>query len=691
MYGPVCGSAPAALVCATGMISAAASAAAVDVSLWNRLTGSPLGLYERAGLWLVLGLSLILAAKILLRWLVAVYATANNERRTITYKFSAHLPVRVTIWWRCKSVDSQLAAILEWDGEKFETRPNESFVRWARPNRLHKASLLLPEEQELDAAQGVKLHVKLWIPLVRRLKWSGEFQLDYIDQTTVAAPISLSPVAVASRDDQGTLEPEQSKAPTPPPPVARQAVKRASSERDLVSIAAEFINSDFPDRSLLRQQLADEGMSPEFYSPTRVQDSANCMFTRFWFKPDAQAGGWLWAETDGAFIAVPFDRSQLTAETMRHYLSSLYQGLGSGFDRRTPLRMQSACWLARGREPNEYVVIKPGQFAGDRAPQASVALSRHGAPNDEKEQRRREGEKDAAVTRIEARLDSFEAKIARLEQGWESDDVGRREIEAVQEELRNVKRSTERDLSDFRARLAHFEDEITSVKTVRIKDEAPAYPHEATPRERLPDQDGRLAFRTDLAVGPADFTPPVPRSSMLVPEPNRGVPASEPAKFSSPSIPAGWKPFVAEGGLAVGIDDYLETLQRAYERLGRSHVGMVKIVHLLESDDHGVYGVHTEDWLDIENDQLVARCAHKPTFRTPPKQFFIALAEPPLESLWILCPPGSYSSLGFDYPTLIDNVPASSFTIAKIITPARLDRRDTALYRVAARMNVTFS
>ncbi len=674
-------------------------AVAFDAFLWSRFTGWPAGLYQRAGLWLVLGLSLVLAVKVLLRWMIAIHAAESRERRAITYNFRTRLPVRATIWWRYRGLETLLAAELEWDGERFETSPTEDFVRWAKPNHLHTASLLLSDEGALEAAHAVEFHVRLWMPLVRKLKWSGEIQFATLDRTPVAAPISLSPVAVPSRDHEGIPERGLGRMPTAQSALPRQVVQGTASERDLVSIAAEFINSEFPDRMLLRQRLAEKGISPEFYSPARVQDSANCMFTRYWFKLDTQAGGWLWAESDEAFIAVPFDRSQLNAETMRHYLSSLYQGFGSGFDRRTHLQIESACWLARGREPDEYVVVKPGRFAGDQASKTNAILSPQRGSNDGKEERRREKERDATIVRIEARVDSLEAKLDRLAQDGESKDGSRRLILAVQDELRDVKNSTERELQDFRARLGRLEEEITSLKAARAKDKAPAYSREEAPRERSPAvQDGQ-AFRTDLPIrtpttpspGPPDVTLPLTRSSVPAPEPAPWAPPSEPAKFSSPSIPDGWKPIVAEKGLAAGVDDYLETLQRAYKRLGRLHVGMVKIVHLVESGDHGVYGVHTEDRLETDNGQLVARCAEKPTFRTPPKQFFLALAAPGQESIWILCPPGTYSSLGFDYPTLIDSVPASSFTIAAIVTPARLDRKDTALYRIAARMNVKFS
>lgn len=668
----------------------APAAGSSDPTLWVRLTGEPLGQYERACLWIALGLTFVLALKVLHRRMIAVYDSVTKERRAITYNFKTRLPVRATIWWRYKGVDTLLTPELEWDGKRFKTQPKENFVRWAKPNRLHAASLVLCDKGALDASHFVEFHVSLWIPLARKLKWSDELQFDTLDRTSpVGASLPLPDAASSEHGDEVTWESASRETPVPPR-FARPNVQGTADEGDLVFIANEFINSEIPDRVLLRQRLAEKGVSLDFYSPTRVQDSANCIFTRHWFKPDAHAGGWLWAETDSSFMAVPFDRSQLTAETMRHYLSSLYQGLGSGFDAQTRLYIESACWLVRGREPDEFVIVKPGQFAGHRASKTAAPLSPPRATKDGREERRRKNESDAVGARFQERLDSFESQLGRLAERGKSDDGSRRQVEAVQDELRDFINRTERELNDFRMRLVRLEGDFSSLKAARDNDKARPHARAGASREDLQAlQLGRPAFGADSAE-PPDLEPIVPRFSPPA-QPNPSAPPSESARFSSLNMPADWKPFVAAAGSGGGVDDYLDTLQRAYERLSCLHRGVAKIVHLVESGDHGVYAVHMDDRLEIESGQLVARCAEKPGFRTPSKQFFLALAEAGQESLWILCPPGAYSSLGFDYPTLIDNVPASSFTIASIVRPARLDRKDSVLYRIAVRMNVTFS
>jgi hypothetical protein len=609
-------------------------------------------------------------------------ASIDRKKLVLRYEFIAPLPRQVALSWQYKNRSRYLTPLIEWDDERFVKNPGEEVQVTAARNVRHAASLVLTDAATVNAVHAVAfvVSVRLWrFPArVKTLELEFDSRIPSEQAEKIGPPVESAPLFPTGPQ----LEPgELDQAPANNSQIGLG--RYGEPEAAMIAIANEFIGGALVDHSVLRRRLAESGLEIAIYSAFRVQDSANCVFTRHWFRPDEHAGAWLWFEDRGQYLAVPFDRSQLKAETMRHFLASMYEGVGARFAQQADATIESACRLARAREDDEYQVVRQGRFSTTDGRSVSQQLTariwtEHAATSPS----RLDDNEPVQAGDLLARVEALEGQFVRFEARSQAEGMTD-EVEDLRRALRDISQRIERQLAvsaGFDARLARLEGK-------------PVAPVAAAVDTQLPISEGDLASHQPSipAAEPAADERPADMTEDRIPD---SWAISAPRVSATPQLPSWWKTtLVRVRAIDHAAGDYLSILKLSLSRLAKiasASAQDVQTIHLVENDKEGIYDAHMNDEIVVDGTLLVGRCMEKPDARVPSCQFFIGWREPVSESLWIVCPPSKYPAIGFSYSTLIRDAPRGEFVIESVKTPARLDPTPDHRYKITTQMEVTF-
>ncbi|MGZ5462288.1 MAG: Ig-like domain-containing protein [Thermoanaerobaculia bacterium] len=678
----------------TLMVKAYDAAANVGISQEVIVTVNNVGNHGRRWLWaLVAALTLTLVGLILWRRIlgrpVGVTLISGTPDETLSFILESVLPCRATVGWRADPATAVIASMRD----RHRTTPlATSPITLNLPRGEHCLSVVFSMIVVPTEPIKVSVEIVAWPRFLRRRSNRLSVSRNIGVVSKGESPQSSGKGSHAEGQTTGIIEGAVAlQKGTSEPQSFLQDDARV--ERAVIDVVNEVIRPDGVDRARLRALLRDRGVRATIATPFKVPESAHAVFRKYWFEPDDRAGAWLWVPVNGdsQFIVIPFDLRSFSRSSMLSYLASFYEGAIDEQESvaQAAVRFTSAARVIRGEE-DSYRVVRRGALTG--ATLRTVEAAADDYPSD-----------NLRLQRLEGRVESIQNALQSIEAGsplpTSGGDAHGGEMRQLKKQFGDAFRSMEHRMDGVEQQLGQVRSSLDSLgrhieATENSEKAAPPQNQGSKPHGDRDEMAGEQRATWPLRSEPEPWiTESAPHAFEFAPAPI--VRSEEVIALSA--LPAGWEERLSRARSAASFIEssaYARALQGAFEELrplGSRDVAVV-MVHLLPAVRGAdiFYEVHFNEAVLDENGPIAFRCMDNPSARTPSQQFFIAFNERD-ERVSIVCPPGEYSPVSFDFAPLIQDVPAAPFTIEEVKQPARLERTAEGRYRVVARMSVSIA